>query len=220
MKMRKKGFTLLEILTVLVIIVVVMSFGMPAYRHAQEKVAYQAATGLLRDVGASWQLLMQDAREAGVQWGGHNDVSAFKVKQPVGNAGDLLPNGANLSAYSTLPSLGFNWFLVNQYMSPIPWDNAYKSTYKGYAFYVCQPGVTCCYRPGAIACMFLKTSTNHTFRETGGLYIGASVDKAGNIKQFEWHDAGDGGYLVEDEGGWDATNGIYTLSIRPTEGNE
>ena len=68
MKIRKKGFTLLEILTVLVIVASVMAFGLPAYRRAQEKVAYQAATGLLRDVGASWQLLMQDAAEAGIQW--------------------------------------------------------------------------------------------------------------------------------------------------------
>ncbi|MBO7191035.1 MAG: prepilin-type N-terminal cleavage/methylation domain-containing protein [Elusimicrobiaceae bacterium] len=211
MKIRKKGFTLLEILTVLVIVASVMAFGLPAYRRAQEKVAYQAATGLLRDVGASWQLLMQDTAEAGIQWLAPYNRYVLLVEPSSASLGC----GSSLSecaASSPLHSDAFRWFLLKQYMSPIPWDNSRRSTYKGYRYYVCEPGVNCCYRPEAIACMFLKSSTNHEDRATGGLYIGASVDKAGNIKQFEWHDAGDGGYLVVDSEGWDATNGTYFCS--------
>lgn len=47
----KKGFTLVEILFVLIIMAVLVAFAVPAYKKAQERSRYEAALGTLQNVG-------------------------------------------------------------------------------------------------------------------------------------------------------------------------
>ena len=50
---QQKGFTLVEILFVLVIAAGIMLWAVPSYKRAQERSRYEAATGVLLDVGSA-----------------------------------------------------------------------------------------------------------------------------------------------------------------------
>ena len=49
----KKGFTLVEILFVLIIAAGIMAYAVPSYKRAKERSRYEAATGILLDVGSA-----------------------------------------------------------------------------------------------------------------------------------------------------------------------
>ena len=57
---RQTGFTLVEILFVLVIIAAVMAYALPSYKRTQARAAYDAATGVLVDLGSALQNIKQD----------------------------------------------------------------------------------------------------------------------------------------------------------------
>ena len=63
--MQKKGFTLLEILLVIVILVVVSLFAVPAYKKSIARSKYNSALGTLVQFGTALQMLKQDT---GVSW--------------------------------------------------------------------------------------------------------------------------------------------------------
>ena len=58
--MYKKGFTLMEMLFVLVIAATIVAFAVPAYKRSKERAKYEAATGILMDLGSGTVLLLQD----------------------------------------------------------------------------------------------------------------------------------------------------------------
>ncbi|MBR2082653.1 MAG: type II secretion system protein [Elusimicrobiaceae bacterium] len=58
----KHGFTLVEILFVVLIAAGVIAFSMPAYKRMQERSAYNAATGTLLDVGNAVGSLQRDLK--------------------------------------------------------------------------------------------------------------------------------------------------------------
>ena len=55
--MQKKGFTLMEMLIVIIIISVMVVFATPAYKRAQARAKYQASLGTLVQLGAAVQML-------------------------------------------------------------------------------------------------------------------------------------------------------------------
>ena len=56
----RAGFTLLEVLIVVVIAVLVTMFAVPSYRKAQERNRFMAATGVLMDIGNAARMLHED----------------------------------------------------------------------------------------------------------------------------------------------------------------
>ena len=57
---KRNGFTLLEVLIVVVIAVSVAAFAVPAYKKTQEKNKYLAAQGVLLDLGTAVRALRAD----------------------------------------------------------------------------------------------------------------------------------------------------------------
>ena len=62
MRKSNKGFTLLEVLIVVVIAVSVAAFGVPAYKKSQERNRYLAAQGVLMDLGNAVRTFRQDLK--------------------------------------------------------------------------------------------------------------------------------------------------------------
>ena len=58
--MQKRGFTLLEILIVVIILASVLAFAFPAYKRTQDRNLYTAATGVLIDLGNAVQNFQTD----------------------------------------------------------------------------------------------------------------------------------------------------------------
>ena len=58
--LRRKGFTLVEILFVLVIVAGIVAYAIPAYKRSQERSRYEAAVGTLVSVGNAIESLRKD----------------------------------------------------------------------------------------------------------------------------------------------------------------
>ena len=64
--LRKKGFTLVEILFVLIIAAVIVYFAVPAYKRTKEHASYEAAVGMLLNVGNAIQNVKHDFAMKGI----------------------------------------------------------------------------------------------------------------------------------------------------------
>ena len=58
--LRRKGFTLVEILFVLIIAAGIVMFAVPAYKRSKVRARYEAATGILMSAGNAYNNLKQD----------------------------------------------------------------------------------------------------------------------------------------------------------------
>ncbi len=138
--MRKKGFTLLEVLIVVVIVVSVATFGVPAYKKAQERNKYLAAQGVLIDLGNGLRML-QAQLEEDYPTSSPLVESEWQTKSLVDDA-EIDRDNANVALFA------------RKYMAPIPFDKG--NTYKGYSFYLCPENTTsndnCC-AANVVACM-------------------------------------------------------------------
>lgn len=203
---KRSGFTLLEVLVVVVIAISVTAFAVPAYKKTQEHNNYLAAKGVLLDVGSAVRALRADLANVGV------DVTLIPRKK-------LLPQhyNGNLEEYQNASSYDLSYFLdhidpeTNQpliynttgwfvfllfakgYLSPMPLENPVGETYtdgvyKGYYIYICPAGgggdVGCCQAApteNTIACI-RSAKKNEPCRLSE--YSGAYVQKDGTLKEF------------------------------------
>ena len=101
----RNGFTLLEVLVVVVISIVVIMFAAPAYKKTQEKNRYIAAQGILMDLG--------------------NGVKMVKMEYPsLSDGTSRQVTTSNMQPYSDLStaiagSTVIKWMATNKYISPI-----------------------------------------------------------------------------------------------------
>ncbi len=194
----KKGFTLLEILIVVVIAAAVLMFAAPAYRRAQDRGMYLAAQGVLIDVASAVQSLRADLDAQPfvvVEVGGQGQLKVFPggndpvqltlaMQAGLGGDGDATWEG---SLTKELNAMTFDERRValfsRGYLQPLPFDNG--STYKGYEFFICPQGNNqgCCNGNGVVACM-LDSDAADT-RAAGSLYQGAQVLEDGQIVQIQ-----------------------------------
>lgn len=63
--LHRKGFTLVEILFVLIIIATIVAFAVPSYNRTKQRARYEAAVGVLVNVGNAVQSINQDLRNIG-----------------------------------------------------------------------------------------------------------------------------------------------------------
>lgn len=151
---KKNGFTLLEVLIVVVIAVSVAAFSVPAYKKTQEKNKYLAAQGVLVDLGTA--------------------VRSVRADLASDNPGDKFPSGSSPVQVTTawhstnmpenkITSSNAKYELFRrEYMTHIPFDNG--STYKGFSFYVCPQNTAsssnCCgNNKDVVVCMSNSTSS-------------------------------------------------------------
>lgn len=131
-----KGFTLLEVLIVVLIAVMVTMFAVPGYRKAQERNRYLAATGVLMELASAAQILNEEFPDT---------VYSASV---TGNASwstcPEKPSSSNVLAY----------LQCHKYLGDIPFNGG---AFKGYTFALNSKGnASCgssCNFSGAVACM-------------------------------------------------------------------
>jgi prepilin-type N-terminal cleavage/methylation domain-containing protein len=127
----KKGFTLVEVIVVVIISLVVVSFSFPVYKKTQERNRYMAAQGVLVDLA--------------------NGVRMLKAENPtISFSGSVTSNATtsdSLTASNAIP-----WMMANKYINPIRFDQG-ATTYMGYAFTVNSSGAASCGSYTGVACM-------------------------------------------------------------------
>lgn len=188
---RKHGFTLVEILFVVLIAAGVLAFAVPAYKRTQERSTYNAALGALLDfsnavnslkkdielvTGTSFELI--DSNET-FKW----DLTS-KGTEPQ-NVPDRLQTWiANLPKGDSVRKKGFTWALVKfGYFKPLQNGNAISTKYN---FYVLNGNPTSgdCKLDSVpagkipVACMYLKSTQDKT-----GCYVGAIVYNDGTVQR-------------------------------------
>ena len=179
----KRGFTLLEILVVVVIATSVLFFAVPSYKRSKDKSAYTAAQGVLVELRSAMLSMRQDLHNVNpslsVPPNGAiklNSVWQNKQHQMYGIA--LNTPIENISGDTILFAL-----FAKGYLQPIPLDANNK--FSRYEFYLCPAtgsSSNCCNNNrNVVACM---QDTNACSRPTRGLYAGARILEDGQIIQF------------------------------------
>lgn len=178
----KRGFTLVEILFVVLIAAGILAFAMPAYKRMQERGDYNAALGVLLDISNAVSALKQDLK---VNTGNTIVFPASKgaVNVPTeifsGEAPSVTGSWNNWVASDPRNEDNrFMWALKEfGYLKPL-------TNTRGYSFYILNgnpTSVTGCQVTGQtpVACMY-KTGT--------GCYVGAVVLNDGKVKRIKGSD--------------------------------
>ncbi len=150
----RSGFTLLEVLIVVVIAVLVTMFAVPSYRKAQERNRYMAATGVLMDIGNAARML-------------HEQYPNLSYTASITNNALWL---AGSCPEEPTASNGLVFLQCHKYLNAIPFSGG---TYQGYSFRISSKGVASC--PGCsasgVACMYDSDALSE--------YQCAYIDKSG-----------------------------------------
>ena len=138
--MNKKGFTLVELLVVVVIVVLVTAFAVPSFKRAQENSKNQRAMSLLLDIASA-------AKNFKV----YDSLNSGQLTQ----AAFLTTQGVCAAAPNDLCHL-----FQDGLLKPVAWDRgaegAVLDTFNGYKFWVCSGAAGdpagCC-KANAVAAM-------------------------------------------------------------------
>ena len=179
------GFTLVEVLVVVVIAVSVTAFAVPLYKKTQERNRFLAAQGILMDLSTALQSLRADfisvdrtdgatAPAAPAPLTSDHQTSSKSDYQKAQNATSLADD-SNV----TVARVPYALF-ARDYMQPIPYDSG--SSYKGYQYYICPATLHtqtnhCCHL-STVACMKKKSGCAAT---TSADFQGAYVNEGGLV---------------------------------------
>ncbi|WP_428048749.1 type II secretion system protein [Candidatus Avelusimicrobium caledoniensis] len=156
----KTGFTLLEILIVVVIASSVLAFALPAQRRAQDRNKFLAAQGVLLDIGSAVQAKRADLKMSATPTATFPDPNA--VTQVTGD--------------------------LDGYIQAVAFDD--NSAYKNYKFYVCKQDAAsgdaqCCGNNAKyIACMYNSQADDSSASDSVKLYAGARFLRNGTMEQI------------------------------------
>ncbi len=193
----RHGFTLLEVLIVVVIAVSITAFAVPAYKKTQERNKFLAAKGVLQDLGNGVRTLRADFIAEGMDV---NDApkNTIMLIAAYNSTGTTFENIKNISSISelftvTLPTghegmsndsrVGYA-LVARDYLQPIPYDST--NQYKGYLFYICPAdgtGNRCCKANSSenrIACMAKSENCNAS---NTTYYPGAYIKQDGSVEE-------------------------------------
>ncbi len=167
---QKNGFTLLEVLIVVVIAVSVAAFAVPAYKKAQDRNRFLAAQGVLMDFGNGVRMLQQDI-DFDFPTQATNVITAWQTT--------VLADDAEITSSNAKVAL-----FARKYMAPIPFD--LSNSYKGYYFSLCPVNTAttsnCCQGDSdVVVCMY---DPRYSSRSTKGQYYGAVYLKDGTIRRI------------------------------------
>ncbi len=186
----KKGFTLLEILVVVIIATSVLFFAVPSYKRSKDKAAYTAAQGLLVELRSAMLSMRQDLRNAG--------NTAVSVPANFSHAAQLQAAWQDEvdSNYSSATSADMDVLtsalvpyalFAKNYLQPIPFGA--NNTFSRYEFYLCPVNGSsegCCGSDKrVVACMRDDTHNHSCSYPTKGLYYGARIWEDGTLHQID-----------------------------------
>lgn len=150
--MFSKGFTLLEVLIVVVVAVVVTMFAVPSYKKSQDRGRYMAASGVLMELGNAAVMVREQYPDK--SWG----EKAVRTNSSATDCPDTAPSSvvAAMQGCKFLNKIAFT-------------DNKFR----GYSYKVNPNGSATCGECSGIACM---SGSN-----LNAQYTCAAVDKMGNL---------------------------------------
>lgn len=155
MRKGRSGFTLAEMLIVVVIAALVVVWSVPSFKRSQERARYDSAKGLLIDFGMAVQAMRGDCSAC------TTGTSVYR-----GTTGKQLTSSmqTTLSSEASICNLTDDQrdiaLFARDYIPPVPLSTDNK--YKNYAFYIC-PANGSTYSPccsagpnsvSAVACMY------------------------------------------------------------------
>lgn len=185
----KKGFTLLEILIVVIIAMSVLFFAVPSYKRSKDKAAYTAAQGLLVELRSAMLSMRQDLRNAG------NSVTvptsssqAAQLQAAWQDEADANYSSATLADMDVLSAALVPYALfAKNYLQPIPFGAG--NTFSRYEFYLCpvngSSDACCGSDKKVVACMRDDTHNHSCSYPTKGLYYGARIWEDGTLHQID-----------------------------------
>ena len=140
---RHGGFTLIEVMLVVLIGVVVTLFSVPAYRKNQDKNRYLAASGVLMDLGNAARMFHADYPNV--------SIASCSVSGNLSNNASATPTECGSG-----DSTWVGWLHTNKYLNNIPFSGG---LYMQYSFFISSVGTANCgtgclnLDGGAMACM-------------------------------------------------------------------
>lgn len=120
----KKGFTLIEVLVVVVLIAIVSMLAFPSFKKSREVAKNEAARGKLLEVANAARM--------------YNEDSDQYVVGKLGTAHTGFKNPIVLFWTSPSSPKEKDAYLKNK--DSWDWPTASEATYKGYTYYICNPG--------------------------------------------------------------------------------
>lgn len=148
------GFTLLEVLVVVLIAVLVTMFAVPSYRKAQERNRYLAALGVLMEAGNAMRML-------------HEEYPSLSYSASFSSNSTATDCPTEATSSNVL-----DYLQCNKYLSKVPFVS---SAYQGYSYQMSSLGgasCTGCSSTG-VACMYDSDAVAE--------YKCAYIDKYGNL---------------------------------------
>lgn len=174
---RTTGFTLVEILIVVVIAASVLMFALPASKKAQERNKYLGAVGVLSDLGMAMQSLQTEASMQGSEVvfpeaGSSATVLSVWQNTSNGSYADALQNDL-----ASLNSTIFPYALfAHGYLQSIPNEGTGTNiVYQGYSFTLCPSATSDGSVNNVVAIMQTGNSTT---------YQGARYFRDGTVEQI------------------------------------
>lgn len=167
MHLSQKGFTLIEVMVTVLIAVLITMAAVPAFKKNQERARYQAAVGVLMELGTAMNMVREDPEASTMP------LTSMQIKN---NASDFdfsqgLPDVSNHDEVVA-------WLQDSKYLGKLPLEN---EQYKGYKFYISKSGANCsqtgvtCTSTDAVACMVNPDASTAEYKC-------AWVDKTGLLR--------------------------------------
>lgn len=187
---RQKGFTLVEILFVLVIIAGVMAYAVPAYKRTQARAAYDAATGTLVDIGTAIQAMKRDLTMQNYSFTIYpfpaNNSAYYQLagNETVGDdlSGTTLKQFLSVSTAATRDARFVGSLFKFGYLEPFSNPDYEYYAIRGTSTTVCNSK---CRTSGTVACMCKKSGYSAT-----DCYYGAMFLNTGNVQRIDGDNCG------------------------------
>lgn len=175
--MRKNGFTLVEVLIIVVIVGVVSVFAVSSYRTSQRLASYTSAEAILMELGNA-------SRNYRIATGINMTSAQITLPSQEERNKAVQVCTATAGTWQQLYYCG--------YLSPIHMNAS--NEYRGYHFYVCNPttGSTqqgCCTNERAACMRYNRTDSPRYSQLIGGVRAAAWMDWQGNLGDNYDHSA-------------------------------
>ena len=191
---RKKGFTLVEVLFVLVIALGIAAYAVPNYRRSQERSRYEAALGLLTTYGNAISTMERDMESDGYNFTFPMTTTYQIPPTTVNTTGVQIGSVEQWTDIVGLRNIGnasnanraFMWAMLKyKYAEKLP------STDSGYSFYaigtntasICGGNCKQNQAGGSPVMMCMCQNSTESARSTG-CYYGARMLRNGRIEKF------------------------------------
>ena len=189
---RKKGFTLVEVLFVLVIALGIAAYAVPNYRRSQERSRYEAALGLLTTYGNAISAMERDMESDGYNFTFPRTTTYFQIPPTtVNTTGVQIGSVEQWTDIVGLRNIGnasnanraFMWAMLKyKYAEKLP------STDSGYSFYAIGTNTASicggnCKQNQAGGSPVMMCMCQNTTNSTG-CYYGARMLRNGRIEKF------------------------------------